>query len=149
MMQELEPLRPRAGVQNPAGPCHVGLATIESAVLLGEDDLAASLHPWTVQLIEQAGAVTVWSLGLVERYAGVAAAAGGRWELAEGHFARALKQAEQLPHRLDRPEVLGWWGWMLRRKEPERAVRMLAEAKQAFTELGVVGDWDCTTAHCG
>jgi tetratricopeptide (TPR) repeat protein len=141
MMQELEPLRPRAGVQNPAGPCHVGLATIESAVLLGEDDLAASLHPWTVQLIEQAGAVTVWSLGLVERYAGVAAAAGGRWELAEGHFARALKQAEQLPHRLERAELLGWWGWMLRRKEPERAGMMLTEAKQAFAELGVVGEW--------
>jgi tetratricopeptide (TPR) repeat protein len=145
MLRELEPLRPRAGAQNPAGPCHVGLATIETAALLGEDDLAASLHSWTLQLIEQAGAVTVWSLGLAERYAGIAAAAGGRWQLAEKHFSGALRQAEELPHRLERPELLGWWGWMLRRKEPERAKRMLTEAKEAFAELGVVGEWGAFT----
>jgi hypothetical protein len=57
--------------------------------------------------------------------AGISAAAGGRWEKAEEHYETALRQAHELPHKLEQPEVRRWYARMLidraRSEHPEPA----------------------------
>ncbi len=140
IMDSLRDRLPKAGKENPNGAWHAGMATIEAAVVLGEPEPAAALYPCAVQLIE-AGVVNVWVLGLTERFAGIAAAAAGEWDLAEGHFQNALRQAEEIPHRLEQPEVKRWHAHMLLERNAAgdrgRAESMLAEARTAYSDMGM------------
>jgi len=66
--------------------------------------------------------------------AGIAAAAGR-------HFQTALRQAHELPHRIEQPEVRGWYARMLLDRDApgdrERARHLLTEAVAMYRTLGM------------
>ena len=80
--------------------------------------------------------------------AGIAAAAGRRWETAEEHFRTALQQAETIPHRLEQAEIRRFHAMMLiDRATPgdrEEARRLLAEARETYARIGMPRHLDMT-----
>jgi len=73
--------------------------------------------------------------------AGMAAAAGHDWTVSDEHFRAALHQAEELPHRLDAPEVRRFYAMMLSDRggpgDTELAGRMLREAITGYRSIGM------------
>jgi hypothetical protein len=71
----------------------------------------------------------------------MSAAAARQWDAAEQHFERALRQADDRPVRLERPQVLHWYAVMLLdRGEPEdleRARSMLTDALGDYERFGM------------
>jgi hypothetical protein len=84
---------------------------IQGLVRLGERSRAAALYPVCVEL-PKSGYVAD-SSGLPDTSAGIAAAAGERWSLAEEHFERALRMADELPHVPEQADARYWYSWML------------------------------------
>jgi hypothetical protein len=76
---------------------------------------------------------------ILQRVAGVAAAAGHQWPAAQKHFQAALRQADQFPHRLEQLHTRRWYAWtLLERGEPgdhDHAARLLAEAVAGYHQL--------------
>ncbi len=73
-------------------------------------------------------------------FAGIAAAAGRNWDVAEEHFQIALRQAEDL-HRLQWAEVKRWYARMLIDRDgpgdKEKARSLLQEAIERYDEIGM------------
>ena len=115
-------------------------AAVEAGAVLDRRVDAAALYPLLRQWLEEGG-VTLFALGLAEKLAGIAAAAGCQWELAERHFEKALRQADQLPYRVDQPEIRRWQARMLldrgEKGDRERASELLIEARGAYEETGM------------
>lgn len=95
------------------GQYHLASAAVEGLALRGERTEAATLYPLIQQLLDRGLVVTMLWFGLLEKLAGIAASAGGRWTEAERHFAAAAEQAERIPHRLEQIEVRRWRADML------------------------------------
>jgi hypothetical protein len=106
LLDDLRRLLPEPGKPNPAGKWYVAIASIEAAATLGLRERAAALHPAVMQLIEQGTFCTV--IGFTERFAGIAAAAGGRWDAADEHFTQAETLASRLGAQVELAEVLRW-----------------------------------------
>ena len=95
------------------------------------------------QLIAQ-GCIVVeplfW-LALWEKFAGIAATRAGRFDEAIEHFETALRQAHELPHKIEQPEVRRWYADMLiERAEPgdvAMARTLIAEAIAMYTTIGM------------
>lgn len=70
----------------------------------------------------------------------MAAATAERWAEAETHFAVALRQAEELPHRFEMAETNRFLAMMLidrnRPRDRERAEQSLALAEARYREMG-------------
>ncbi len=113
--------------------------TVESLAVIGERDKAAALYPVLTDMIDDGSALT-WA-GLTQTYAGIAAAAGERWDEAERHFETALTQAHDMPFVLAQPETRRWYAWMLiDRNEPgdrDKAAGLLKEAIKMYGEIGM------------
>jgi len=107
-------------------------------VRLGERTRAATLYPY-FQELERMGFV-VDAGGLTETYAGIAAAAGERWDAAERHFERALRAANEMPHVPEQADVRYWHAWMLHARnaagDVERARVLIEEALPMFERAG-------------
>jgi len=131
---------PRPGVTNGVGAWLVLQASVEAAGLLGRREQAAALYPLVRELMQN-GAVTPFCHGLVEKAAGIAAAAGGDWYQAQEHFEDALRTAHEIPHRVEQPEVRRWYARMLLDRDApgdrERARTLLAEARTAYEAIGM------------
>lgn len=116
---------------------------IEALVVAGEYKEAAKLYPAICNFVEQQTSLLAFTYGLHERFAGMAAAAGGEWNKAEKHYLAALNLAENLPHRVDQARLRYWYARMLLDKdganEIERAERMLKEAQTLSEEMGMHG----------
>jgi tetratricopeptide (TPR) repeat protein len=73
--------------------------------------------------------------------AGMAAAAGGQWEKAEEHYRTALRQAHEIPHKIEQPEVRRWYARMLIDRDGpgdrDKAFRLLTEAIAMYREIGM------------
>ena len=140
LLDELVARLPRPGVTGSVGSWTVLLAWIETAALLGRQERAAPLYPLVRQLMDE-GTVAMWGEGLVERMAGIAAAGGGAWPDAEAHFETALRQADELPYRVEQPQVRYWFARMLLDRDAsgdrERARGLLAEARSAYADIGM------------
>jgi hypothetical protein len=69
------------------------------------------------------------------------AAAGGSWGQAQEHFEKARRQADEMPNRLERPQVLHWYGKMLLdRADPADRVRaqtLLHDALHDYRRIGM------------
>ncbi len=130
----------RPGADTANGSWHVLLCMVEALAMLGRREESAELYPWTRKLMEL-GCVFLFDLGLVERYAGIAASAGQRWEAAEQHFENALRRVEEIPHRIEQAELRRWYGRMLLDRDGssdrEKAGRLLEEALAAYRKLGM------------
>jgi uncharacterized protein (TIGR03086 family) len=90
---------------------------------------------------------------LVERVAGMAAAADGRWAAAEAHFVTALRQAEELPVRLEQAETRRFWARMLLdRAAPgdlDRARTVLGHAIEEYRRIGMPRHMDLARGATG
>ncbi|HEV3365650.1 MAG TPA: hypothetical protein VG795_16220, partial [Acidimicrobiia bacterium] len=78
---------------------------------------------------------------LVERVAGIAAAAAGDWENAEWHYSTALTQAENLPHVLEKLHTRRWYARMLLDRsgpgDKGKATQLFGEAREGYRRLGM------------
>ena len=113
--------------------------TVEALAVIGERDKAAAFYPVLTDMVDDGFALT-WA-GLTHNYAGIAAAAGGRWDDAERHFETAFTQAHDMPFVLAQPETRRWYAWMLiDRNEPgdrDKAAGLLKEAIRMYGEIGM------------
>ena len=130
---------------NVAGSRIMAAWTVESLAVVGERDKAAAFYPVLTDMVDDGFALT-WA-GLTQTYAGIAAAAGRRWDDAERHFETALTQAHDMPFVLAQPETRRWYAWMLiDRNGPgdwdapgdrDKAVGLLKEAIKMYGEIGM------------
>jgi class 3 adenylate cyclase/tetratricopeptide (TPR) repeat protein len=115
--------------------------TVETLIALGDAAGANDLYPLTLDYVRTGGVVQAYDIRPVEFVAGLAAAAGERWDEAEGHFSRALDVAESLGNRVAEPEVrLHLARVLLRRGRPEdreRAREHLTTSIATSRELGM------------
>lgn len=139
-MDELQPRVCVAGQENQIGAWHAGMATLQAAALLGLRERCAALYDCAVKLV-QVGSHIVWDLGLAEKHAAIAAAAGGHWDLAERHFDAASARAEAIGDRLDGAELLRWRAqarlWRDGPGDRAEAATLAADAGKAYAAIGM------------
>jgi tetratricopeptide (TPR) repeat protein len=139
-MDELQPRVCVAGQENQIGSWHAGMATLQAAALLGMRDRCAALYDCAVQLA-RAGTHIVWDLGLAEKHAAIAAAAGGQWDRAERHFDAATARAEAIGDRLDGAELLRWRAqsrlWRDGPGDRAEAAALAGAARDAYAVIGM------------
>jgi TolB-like protein/Tfp pilus assembly protein PilF len=140
LLNAITPRLPRPGVFSSVGSWSLLGARVETAALVGRQAEAAALYPLVRQLLSE-GTVVLWCDGLVEKLAGIAAAAGSQWDAADAHFESALRQAEELPVVPEQPETRLWLSRMLLARggtgDRERARQLLAEARAGYEEIGM------------
>jgi len=140
LLSEEGGLLPQAGEAATIGRTTMLFAAAQGCVIVGLTDDAAALYPLVAERVD---VVPVGALDLVlaQRIAGMAATAAGRWDQAQAHFEVAMRQAEEFPNRLERPQVLHWYGKMLLDRasddDQERAREMLAEALNDYRQFNM------------
>jgi tetratricopeptide (TPR) repeat protein len=132
---------PEAGRPNPYGAWLTLTQLVEGLALLQRRDELAPLLPAAEALVDT-GVVTPGSWFVLSRTtAGITAAAAGRFDVAETHFAEGLAQADAL-FALARPNARVWYADMLvQRRGPgdhERAAALLDEAIAMARDFGFV-----------
>ena len=141
MLDEKRGQLPSPGQANPIGAWAMLDAVVEGLAVLDEQIEAAKLYPLVLECINAGASVRLFGRGLMETVAGIAAAAGGQWEKAEGHYETALRQAHELPHKLEQPEVRRWYARMLiDRNGPgdrDKARELLTEAIDTYRQIGM------------
>jgi hypothetical protein len=133
---------PQPGQPNGWGLWLIPLSGVEALYVVGERERAAALFPLVREFIATTAVVlTTWHCRLAERVAGIAAAAGEQWEVAESHFHSALRQAEELPHVLEGAESRRFYAQMLlerdRPGDRDEARRLLEEAMTVYRRIGM------------
>ncbi len=134
---------PVAGRINQWGSWAVLFSAVEALHVLGEDRRAGDLHDLVVECIDVTRAVggSYHDVRLVQRVAGIAAAAGRRWDAAEAHFRTALRQAEELPHLPEQAHTRRFFAEMLIERDlpgdRAEAARLISEAADLYRRLGM------------
>ena len=132
---------PRRGEPSGFGAWHLLLSTVEGLYVLGERASAAALYPLLVEFLQTGEVLTVVQGRLIERMAGVAAAAGERWDAAEQHYSAAMRQADELPHQIEQAETRRFYAQMLlhrdRPGDREHARRISEEAIGIYRRMGM------------
>jgi DNA-binding SARP family transcriptional activator len=119
------------------------LSAVEGLYVLGERERAAGFYDLVVECIERTGTVcpNYNDMRLPQRAAGIAAAAGGRWEEAEAHFRIALGQAGELPHLPEAAHTRRFFaGMLLERDGPgdrAEAAILVKEARDLYRSMGM------------
>ena len=132
---------PRAGRLNGPGAWQALFKTVEGLALLGERERAAELYPLTAEAIATDTVVTIDASHLLQTIAGIAAAAGRRWDEAQSHFETALRLADEIPFRSEQAEARYWFARMLVDRnaagDRERARELLDTALAVYREIGM------------
>ena len=133
---------PQPGRPNGFGSWYILAGAVEALWVIGDGEGAATFYPLVRELIETTDAVLFMvGPGLVERIAGIGAAAGGQWDLAEDHFQTALRQAEELPFQIEAAETRRFYAEMLvdRNSPGDRdcARSLVDEALTVYHRLGM------------
>jgi len=134
---------PRPGQTAGWGSYAILFGMLEALLVLGERAAAAELYPLVCWCAERTGSVILMQPDerLLERAAGMAAAAGANWAVAEAHFTTALEQAQSFPHRPEQAQTRRVYADMLLRRDGagdrERARRLLAEAEDLYQAMGM------------
>jgi tetratricopeptide (TPR) repeat protein len=114
---------------------------IEGFTLLGDRDEAARLYPLALEAISSGNLLRSSGAGLVQTMAGLAAAAGNQWDKAEEHYEAALRQAHEIPHKIEQPEIRRWYARMLIERnaggDKEKAHTLLTEAIEMYRNIGM------------
>ena len=117
------------------------LGFTEALYVAGLRDEAAEGYPLLVAALERTGDWTTFDGRLASTRAGLAAAAGGRFQLAESHYGTALATAEAIGHDLEVADVRRFLGWLhLDRGHPgddARAQALLRRAGEDYRRLGL------------
>lgn len=142
LLDKWEERLPRAGEAATWGAWQMLFSVVEGLALLGRRDDAGSYHPQLLEALETGTVVGNYHDGrLIERVAGIAAAAGADWDRTEEHYSAALAQAAELPHALEQLHTRLWYARMLldRRRpgDQSRAAQLLAEAANGYRDLGM------------
>ena len=132
---------PSSGRPNTGGSWSMLAFVIEGLVMLGEHSRAGQLYPLARELVDT-GAVVLWPIfRFAQTIAGIAAASARQWKVAEDHFQTALRDAESFPHHLEQAEILRFQAMMLMsraaRGDREKARRLLSEARESYTRIGM------------
>jgi DNA-binding SARP family transcriptional activator/class 3 adenylate cyclase len=134
---------PQPGRRNGYGAWYLPVGAVEALSVIGERERASAFYPLVREFMATTGVVlpSYFSPYLLERIAGIGAAAGGQWDAAEDHFRTALRQAEQLPFAIEAAETRRCYGEMLlERAAPgdcERAQVLLGEAIEGYHRIGM------------
>jgi class 3 adenylate cyclase/tetratricopeptide (TPR) repeat protein len=140
LFQESRHLLPTGAIGNFGGWSFAAAAT-DALATTGFDDEAAALLPLWQDALQHGQLIDTWLFHLSARVAGIAAMCAGRWELAEQYFETAVRQAHDIPHVIEQPEVRRWYADMLiRRAAPgdmDRARQLLDEAMAMYTRIGM------------
>ena len=141
--EAIEAIKPRAAVagrKNQIGAWFTAIALLEIYAMRGQREACAALYDIPVQL-EAVGTRSVWLKGLSTTFAGIAAAAGGHWDLAEQHFNTSEATANALGLALPAAELLRWQAQMLLWRDAGsdrvHARELLAQAAAAYRQLGM------------
>ncbi|MDB5066354.1 MAG: hypothetical protein JWM18_2788 [Chloroflexi bacterium] len=113
----------------------------ETLTVIGARKEAARFYPFAQEALAR-GFVLRWhDMALVQTVAGICAAGGGDWTRAEDHYRTALRQAEELPHRIAQSEVRRWLAHMLisrdARGDRDQARELLLQAMDGYGRLGM------------
>jgi tetratricopeptide (TPR) repeat protein len=134
---------PQRGRPSFWGSWHMAAAAIEALAVAGERQRAADFYPLIREFMSTTG-VVLQAYGpyhLIERIAGIAAAAGRQWDLAEEHFRTALRQAEELPVEHEGAETGRFYAEMLLdRNDPgdrDQARSLVEEALLVYRRIGM------------
>ena len=93
---------PQPGRVNMLGQWTLALFSAETAAVLRDSDRARQYYPLIVEALATGTLLRMYDGSLIQRTAGMAAAAAGLHEPAERHFQQALSQAWELPHLMER-----------------------------------------------
>ena len=141
LLDESRAKLPRPGEPNTIGSWALLMAVVEGLYQLDEYDLAAGFYPLVGELLDTGTICMGWIARFPQTIAGIAAAAARNWDAAEDHFATALRQAEEFPHRVEAAEIRRFRAAMLARRAASgdiaRAHRLLSEALDAYTRFGM------------
>jgi hypothetical protein len=142
LLDKWEERLPRVGEPATWGAWQMLFSVVEGLALLGRRDAAGSYHPQLLEAHETGTVVGNYHDGrLIERVAGIAAAAAADWDRAEEHYSAALAQAAELPHAFEQLHTRLWYARMLldRRRpgDQSRATQQLAEAANGYRDLGM------------
>ena len=114
---------------------------VEALYLCGLRDDAAALSPLLESALERGPDWISFDGRLVRTRAGVAAAAGGRWEAAERHFALAQQHTKQMQNRLEETELQRLRAHMLLDRDGSgdraQAEELLEEALMSYRRFGM------------
>jgi len=131
---------PRPGQPKTIGSLSILVDQIEGLAVLGERQEAAKLYHAILKSMDM-GNAGMWPGRLQQTLAGIAAACGGQWEKAEEHYQTALRQAHELPHKIEQPEVRRWYARMLIDRgapgDREKARELLSEAIGMYRQIGM------------
>ena len=132
---------PRPGQTNAMGRWTMLLTVVEGMAVLRQLDEATKLYSLVMEAIDTGALVRPFADGLLQTVAGMAAAAGGQWEKAEEHYRTALRQAQEIPHKIEQPEVRRWYARMLLDRDApgdrDKAFRLLTEAIAIYRQIGM------------
>ena len=105
LLAEIPAPLPEPGTFTNMGPTVMLYAVAIGCATVGFADDAAALY---ASVVERAAAFAIGPFDntIALRVAGVCAAAGRDWDVAEEHFERARRLADEWPNRLDQPNVL-------------------------------------------
>jgi class 3 adenylate cyclase/tetratricopeptide (TPR) repeat protein len=143
MMADRKAELPKPGQPTGWGSWAILFGTVEALLALDERAAAAELYQLVRSCAERTGSMILMQPDerLLERVAGMAAAAGGNWEVAEAHFTKALEQAETVPHRPEQAHTRRVYAGMLFRRDVagdrERARTLLAEAEDLYRAMAM------------
>ena len=117
------------------------MRVIEGLAVMCRREEAAELYPMAKLSIESGTLVEFFSTAMPQLAAGISAACARNWAAAEEHYQTALRQAQEMPHKMAQPDIRRWYARMLLdRNEPgdrERARELLGEAIEEYRELGM------------
>jgi tetratricopeptide (TPR) repeat protein len=139
IMSKRRDILPAAGQPNTMGAWAMLAAAIDALAMLDQLDEAAGLYPLAQEAVATGNLIQPFCSGLVQTTAGVAASAGKLWEQAEEHFETALRQAHEIPHVIEQPEVRRWYGRMLMERgangDLDKAHTLLGEAIDLYQKI--------------
>jgi DNA-binding CsgD family transcriptional regulator len=140
LLPRLAAVRPRHGEPTGIGRWTCLLAEVEGRALLG-DSHTADLYPLVQQVIDAGVVLRGYDSRLVHTIAGLCAAAGRRWSVAERHFTVAIDTADRLPHQVERLDARRWYAHALAMRDTAadhaRAGDLLQEALTGYERLGM------------
>ena len=129
---------PEQGRINRVGAWFVLHEVIEACAVMDKPYEPERCYGIALQL-QQQGVVMTWSLGLLERFLGIAAMSAGNFDVAEQHFRTGLHQAESIPVVPEQGEMRRWWAIMLQRRDAdgdrEFARELLADARGGLSQM--------------
>jgi tetratricopeptide (TPR) repeat protein len=141
---------PRPGRLNTLGSWTALFKVIEGLAILGEREAAAAFYPLVVEALAIETVVTFDASHLLETVAGIAAAAGGQWDVAERHYRTAMRQADEMPFISEQAEARYWYARMrIERDGPgdrDQARALLHAALKVYRKIGMPWHIDRTEA---